>query len=360
MRPYDCMPARCTDPELTMRRSARLPEPADDAITVARLHGPGDVRIHNEPAPTAGPGELILHVTAVGLCGSDRHWYEDGRIGDDVLTRPLVLGHEFAAVIASGPRAGQRVAVDPADPCGTCPPCRGDEPHLCLDQRFAGHSTTDGALRSRLAWPERLCHSVPDDLVDVEAALLEPLGVALHAATLGRLGDAERVGVFGCGPIGLLLVQVLRAAGVTPVIATDRLSHRIEAARRMGAVDTLGAGDDALLSDLGLDVAFEAAGDDAAVAAAIRSVRPGGRVVLVGIPGDDRTSFVASTARRKELSFIVSRRMRPSDMERAIGMARSRTVALRPLVTDVVPLDRTPQAFQTLEAQRGLKVIVRP
>ena len=117
-----------------------------------RLHGVNDLRLHDEPDPEPAAGELLVTVTAVGLCGSDRHWLVEGGIGDAVLERPLVLGHEFAGVVAAGPRAGERVALDPAVPCGRCAVCAAGMEHLCPELVFAGHGTTDGALRSSLAW----------------------------------------------------------------------------------------------------------------------------------------------------------------------------------------------------------------
>src|SRR5207248_9873541 len=159
-----------------------------------RLHDRGDLRLHEEAPPSPAEDELLLQVRAVGLCGSDLHWYEDGRIGDASLTRPLVLGHEIAAVVAAGPRAGERVCLDPAMPCRACRSCLAGDENLCLSTRFAGHSV-DGALRGLMAWPERLAYTVPDVLSDAEASLLEPLGVALHALDLAGLGREPAAGV---------------------------------------------------------------------------------------------------------------------------------------------------------------------
>lgn len=321
-----------------------------------RLHGAGDLRLHDEPSPVPAAGEVLLWVTAVGLCGSDRHWFDEGGIGDAVLTRPLVLGHEFAGVIETGSRAGERVAVDPAIPCARCAVCLAGQPHLCLRLRFAGHGSTDGALRSRLTWPEALAYALPDSLSDAEAALLEPLGVALHALDLGHVGPGTRAGVFGCGPIGLLLIQALRAGGAAEIIATDVLPHRLEAAAALGATPALEVGE----GGLGVDVAFEAAGEDGAVADAIAATRPGGRVVLVGIPAGDRTSFTASTARRKGLTLLLSRRMKPADLPRAIRLVEQGLVSLAPLVTARYGLDEWRAAFGDLVERRGLKVVVEP
>ena len=182
-------------------------------------------------------GEVRLRVTAVGLCGSDIRWYEEGAIGESRLQRPLVLGHEFAGVIEDGPDAGLRVVADPAVACLACEPCTAGRPNLCSAGRFAGHGATDGALRSAMTWPRRCLHPLPDAIGDAEATLLEPLGVALHAADLARPALGGSAGVFGCGPLGLLLIQVLRAAGTSIVVATDPLAHRRSAAATAGATE---------------------------------------------------------------------------------------------------------------------------
>jgi L-iditol 2-dehydrogenase len=323
----------------------------------------GDLRLAEEPEPRAGEGELLVDVTAVGLCGSDRHWVVEGGIGDAALERPLVLGHEFAGIVASGPRAGERVALDPAIPCGRCAVCAADLLHLCPEVRFAGHGETDGALRSRLAWPEELAHPLPDSIPDAEAPLLEPLGVALHALRLGHVREWTNAGVFGCGPIGLLLVQALAAHGAAVVVATDPLPHRRAAAEAAGASHAVAPealAEVPLPGGLGLDVAFETAGTDDAVADAIAAVRPAGRVVLVGIPDGDRTSFVASAARRKGLTLLLCRRMQPQDLPAAIELAAAGRVDLGSLVGERHALADWEQAFAALVERRTLKVVVEP
>jgi L-iditol 2-dehydrogenase len=156
-------------------------------MRVARLHAVGDLRLADEPMPVPGPGMSLVRVTAVGICGSDLHWWAEGGIGDAVLEQPLVPGHEAAGIIADGPRRGERVAIDPAVTCGSCRPCRSGNPNLCSRIRFAGHGTQDGAMREYLAWPSDLLHPLPDALTDADGAMLEPMGVAIHAAGLGHL-----------------------------------------------------------------------------------------------------------------------------------------------------------------------------
>jgi L-iditol 2-dehydrogenase len=235
--------------------------------------------------------------------------------------------------------------------------------------RFAGHGSTDGALRSLMAWPERLLVPIPDSIGDDEAAVLEPLGVALHALDLAPIAPGARVGVYGCGPIGLLLVQLARLAGASAVVATDRLGHRVAAARSMGATDAFEVDADAgpdvsparqAVREQAVDVAFEMSGSDEALADAVAAVRPGGRVVIVGIPAGDRTTFEAAAARRKELALLLCRRMVASDLPHAVEVVAAGAVQLSPLISHRYPIVSAPEAFASLAQRRGLKVIVNP
>lgn len=316
-------------------------------MRVARLHTVGDVRLHDEPDPAPGLGETLVRVTAVGLCGSDLHWFGEAGIGDTRLARPLVLGHEFAGVT----QAGLRVAVDPAAPCETCEFCLEGNPNLCGAMRFAGHGQEDGGLRETLAWPTRCLFPFPDSLSDADGAMLEPLGVALHAVDLGKIRAGMRVGVFGCGPIGLLVMQMARVAGAIEVYVTEPLPQRLNAARGFGGKEWKPGQE--------VDIAFECAGVNEAVEDAIAAVRPGGRVILVGIPDDDRTSFSASVARRKGLTIKLSRRMKHT-YPRAIRLVESGVVDVRSLVTHRFPLERAAEAFAVAQRREGLKVIVEP
>jgi L-iditol 2-dehydrogenase len=326
-------------------------------MLTARLHGRRDIRLEETTVPVPGRDEVLLDVTAVGLCGSDRHWFEDAAIGGIPLDRPLVLGHEIAAVIADGPEAGVRVVVEPAIPCEACPTCVSGRRELCPTAGFAGFGPTDGALRDSMPWPRRLLRPIPSGIPDAEASTLEALGIALHAIDLAAVTPAMSVAVIGCGPIGLLVIRALLAAGVADIVATDPLPHRLAAAEAAGAsVTAVGAP----APSSRVDVAIECAGEDAAVDAAIEIVRPGGRVVLVGIPGSDRTSFAASVARRKGLTLVLCRRMRPDDLGRAIELVAAGAIDVAPLITHRYPLADVGEAFRALVDRRGLKVVVQP
>ncbi len=334
-------------------------------MRAARLHGVGDLRVADEPVPEPEPGSSLVRVTAVGICGSDLQWWSEGGIGDARLDRPLVLGHEAAGVADDGPFQGRRVAIDPAIPCEVCEQCRDGYRNLCPRVRFAGYGPQDGALREFLAWPSARLHPLPDSLSDADGALLEPLGVAIHALDLGHLRMGGTCAVIGCGPIGLLLVQLARAAGAAHAVAVDPLSHRRDAALQAGAevaVAPEAVSEESGLRDLvgaGVDAAFEMAGTDDAVQLAVRAARPGSRVMLGGIPGEDWTRFRASVARRKGLTIAMVRRMNEV-YPRAIGLATSRRIDLTGLVTDRFPLAQTAIAFTAAARRGGLKVIVEP
>ncbi|TDE08474.1 zinc-dependent alcohol dehydrogenase [Jiangella asiatica] len=335
-------------------------------MKVARLHGVGDVRITEEDRPAAGHGEALVRVTAVGLCGSDLHWFTEGGIGDAVLQKPLVLGHEMAGTVEGGPYDGRRVAVDPAQPCRACDQCFEGDHNLCPRVRFAGHGGQDGGLQEHLAWPVELLHVVPDAFSDADAAMLEPLGVALHAVDLGRPRPGSTVTVVGCGPIGLCAVQLVRAAGAGLVVAVEPLAHRRDAAAAVGADVVVDAGADDASAQLatatggkGAQVVIEVAGTDDAVELAVTAARPGGRVVLAGIPDDDRTTFPAAEARRKGLTLKMSRRMKAT-YPRAIRLVERGLVDVSSIVTHTFPLDQAGEAFRQADQRTGLKVVITP
>ena len=334
-------------------------------MRVARLHGVGDVRVGDEAVPVAGVGEELVRVTAVGLCGSDLHWFTDGGIGDAQLTHPLVLGHEFAGVIEGGPDDGRRVAVDPAQPCGGCVDCLEGNRNLCASLLFAGHGV-DGGLRELVAWPAALLHRVPDALSDADAAMLEPLGVALHAHDLGKPRVGAVVAVVGCGPIGLCLIQVARAAGASRIVAVEPLAHRRAAAGAHGADVVLDPAGDDILAMLaaatggrGADVVFEAAGTDGGVGLAVHAAKAGGRVILAGIPGDDSTTFPASIARRKGLTIKLVRRMKEM-YPRTTRLVDDGVVDVASIVSHTFALDQAGEAFRLASDRVGLKIIVTP
>ncbi len=347
-------------------------------MRAARLHGPRDLRLEHVPHPgPPGPGQALLRVNVTGVCGSDLHCYQDARIGDTPIESPLILGHEFSAVVeAVGPdaldgrlellRPGTRVAVDPAQPCGRCELCLHGHPNLCRRLHFCGNYPDGGSLCEWMHMPARSCFPVPESVDDTQAALLEPLGVAIHAIDLAKLKVGHSLAILGMGPIGLLCLQVARLAGADPVFARDKFPWRLALAEKWGAIP-IGCDHEDVAARVakathgrGVDVALEAAWADQSVEQAAELARLGGRVVLVGIPGDDRLAMKHSTARRKGLTILLSRRMKHI-YPRAIRLAEQGRVDLKGLVSHGFPLDRAAEAFRLNAGyeDRVVKVMVQ-
>jgi L-iditol 2-dehydrogenase len=347
-------------------------------MKAVKLYGARDFRVDEVPDPPApGPGEVLIRVGSVGVCGSDLHTYEDGRIGDTLVQAPLVLGHEFAGtVVAVGPdaydgchaplRTGQRVAVDPAIPCLHCDKCESGHPNLCRNLKFMGLWPDDGALQEHLICPAHCCFPIPDAFSFEVGALLEPLGVAIHAVDLGKIKLARSVAVLGCGPIGLLIIKLARLSGAGPIYAFDQFDWRLDEALYWGADEAINIknGDPVATlreqtSQRGVDIVFEAAWGGSAVAQAMEMADLGGRVVLVGIPGDDKAGFKHSTARRKGLSIMMCRRMKHT-YPRAIALTTTHTIDLARLITHRFPLDGVSEAYALNAAYRDgvIKVMI--
>ncbi len=338
-------------------------------MAAARLYGPADLRVEEVPCPGApGPAEVLLRVCVTGICGSDLHSYTDARIGDTAILKPLILGHEFSAVVrqtGSGAldgrfepiNPGTRVAVDPAQPCGRCEFCETGHPNLCRRLHFCGNYPDGGSLCRWMLMPARSCFPVPESLDDTEAALLEPLGIAIHAVDLARVRVGASVAVLGAGPIGLLILQVAKLAGADPIFVSDKFPWRLAHAAKHGGIP-ISCGDEDAVRRIqqetlgrGVDVAIEAAWADRSVDQAAGMARLGGRVVLVGIPGDDHLAMKHSTARRKGLTILMSRRMKHV-YPRAIRLVERDAVDLGGLVSHRFPLEQAAEAFALNAAYR--------
>jgi L-iditol 2-dehydrogenase len=342
-------------------------------MRAARLHGPGRMTVDEiaEPRPLRS-GELLLTVRSVGICGSDLHSFRHGRIGDTLVREPLILGHEFSGVVGEASpgardgmgnvlKAGTRVAVDPAQPCGKCELCLEGNPNLCTNLHFCGLFPDNGCLCERMVVPSATCFPLPVEIDDASAPLLEPLGVALHALDLSHLRPGQKVLIIGAGPIGLLILQVVKHAGAGDVFVMENLPWRLELAAKLGANPLRGVGEDGVrelherTGGRGVDIVFEAAWAGDAVQDAILAAKPGARILLVGIPEDDTFEGLHSTARRKGLTLVFVRRMKHT-YPRGIELVRTGTIQIKPLVSHRFPLAETPSAF-ALNAEYGEDVV---
>jgi L-iditol 2-dehydrogenase len=275
---------------------------------------------------------------------------------------PGVLGHEFSAVVKGTDRL---VAVDPAINCRACEHCGEGNPNFCSHLRFAGNPGLDGAFREFVNWPQYLLHDLPESFTAEDGAMLEPLGVALHSFDLAHGFPGMKVAVIGAGTIGLFLIQLARLAGASEIVASDPLPHRLEAARELGATRVVPSSDgsevDEIMSftDEGVDVAFEAAGENDAVEVSVEVAKPGGKVILIGIPAEDVTSFRSSVARRNGLTVRLVRRMKHT-YPRAIDLVKRNLIDVRSLVTHRFPLSQYLEAFEVAARREGLKVVIKP
>ena len=304
-------------PMVTKDRSCAFSIPS--TMHLAVLAAAGRIEMREAPIPCPAPGEVLVRLRAVGICGSDVHYYVDGRIGDAVCEFPFVLGHEPAGEVAAlgagvqGLTVGQRVALEPASPCGACQQCVSGRANCCPKVRFLGTPPIPGVFAEYHCFAAHQCVPIPDNISFEAAATLEPLAVGVHAVNLAGIRPGDRVAVLGCGPVGILTAMAARAAGATFLAMTDPLAARRAHAEALVADLVLDSRDDERLSRLqtaagDFDVTFEAAGVQDAIDDATLLVRPGGVTVLIGIPSVDRIALWAHPLRRKELNIIMARR----------------------------------------------------
>jgi L-iditol 2-dehydrogenase len=332
------------------------------------LHGARDARVQPFNLRDGRPGEALLTVASVGICGSYLHYYKDGGIGAALIQSPFVPGHEFGGwltedVPSRGLARGRLVAVDPNAACGHCPWCHEGHGNLCPNVQFIGAPPIDGAMTDRIWVPESQIVALPDSFTPLDAVMLEPLGVAIHAVDLAKPRLLERVALIGCGPIGLLILQVLKAAGAGEILAIDPQPHRQALALRLGAAQV---GADvaeivAWTAGEGSPLVIEATNAPEGFRDAVRAARIGGRVVLVGIPDGDIYTMPASEARRRALKIKFARRM--GDVyPRAIALVASGKVDVESIVSHRVSLEAAPAAFQRhADATDGtIKTLIYP
>jgi len=326
------------------------------------------------PRPIPGPEEVLVQVTACGICGSDVHGY-DGSSGRRIP--PIVMGHEAAGIVAETGSAvsdfgkGDRVTFDSTVYCGNCDYCRSGQMNLCDFRQVVGVSCGDyrraGAFAEYVVVPQRILYRLPDTLSFPEAAMLEAVSVALHAVRLSEMRGGETALVIGAGMIGLLTLQAAKAAGAARVLITDLDATRLKLAKEMGADETLHLSGADLIAEVmrltsgkGVDVVLEAVGRNETISAAIDCVRKGGTVLLIGNIKPEVTL---------PLQKVVSRQIRlqgtaasSGEYPQAIELMTSGKIRVKPLITAVAPLEEGPRWFDRLHAGEPnlMKVVLAP
>ncbi|HXK07613.1 MAG TPA: alcohol dehydrogenase catalytic domain-containing protein, partial [Verrucomicrobiae bacterium] len=322
---------------------------------------PREFRLTELPIEDPGPGEVQVQVGAVGVCGSDLHSYTEGGVGDTPCEYPMVLGHEPAGTVVktgagvSGWSAGDRAALEPALYCYHCEYCMSGRHNICANIRFLSTPGNPGFFRERVNLPVSNLVAIPPDLSLEAATLVEPLAIALHSLKFVEAQPGDSVAVFGAGPIGLVTIAALKAAGAGRILAVEPVAHRREMACEMGAHEAMDPNQvDAareIVADTGgrgVDCAIDCAAKEHTTNQAIRAARNGGRVVLTGIHSDVFVPFEVSPMRRKELAIFNVRRSN-HETHRALEMLVHRLEWFAPLVTHKRPLTQIAEAFRITE-----------
>lgn len=334
-------------------------------MKVSVLRQAGEVALEERAVPEPAADEVLVKVGSVGVCGSDVHYYEHGRIGRYVVDSPLVLGHEAGGVVAAHGSdvvslpVGQRVSIEPGVPCRSCPQCLVGRYNLCPDIRFFATPPYDGAFAEFVAVPAAFAHPVPDGISDDAAGLLEPLSVGVWACLRGQVRPGSRVLVTGAGPIGLIAAQTARAYGADTVTVTDVNPHRLRLAEELGigTVDVSRTH----LPDVAVepDVLLECSGNARATWDAVSAVAPAGRVVLVGM-GGDTVELPLSHVQDRELTITGAFRY-ANTWPVAIQLAASGRVDLDSVVTGHHGLEDVESALTAARSDPTVvKAIIRP
>ena len=332
----------------------------------AVLHGPRSLRVQAAPAPEPAAGEALVRVAIAGLCGTDYSIFS----GERPVGYPRVMGHEFVGrvdAVGSGvttPRVGDRVAVEPNYSCGACPLCREGNRNLCLTRTAIGIDV-DGCFAELVRVPAQCCWPAPAGVADEDLMVTEPLAVVVRAAARAQVRSGEATAVVGAGTLGLLALQVLRAHGAR-VLAVSRSARRLALARELGVEATYASAETASLEDVGrefsrregVDCVVETAGTAEAVADALRLVRPGGRVVLTGLPHEPTPVRFFSVVRR-EISILGSM-IYQDEFAEAMQLVAAGQVRTRPLITHHFALHEIERAFAVHREPSSIKIALTP
>lgn len=323
-----------------------------EQMRAARLYGPGDVRIDRVPVPEPADGELLLRVRTVSICPSDWRLFVDGHAGGVVPRTPIIQGHEFSGDVAavganvSGFPIGARVAVDPSWPCGKCDMCKSGRFNICRNVVFPSFPPYDGALAEYIACPASCSCVLPDEVGYIEGALVEPLGVAIHAVRLASIRPGETVAILGAGVIGTCVLFLALNCGAGSVVVIEPVAERQQHPRDIGAAAVFDSHAHALDAGVEADVVFECSGSQPSLGQSTLLATPGGRVAVIGIPRDEQITFDMAVARRRELTLFFCRRSNDT-LHEAVELARTRRVDFSAIPVRHFSLDQAAEALDT-------------
>ena len=330
------------------------------------LTGIKKLELIESPKPEiVNESDVLLKMDTVGICGSDIHYYLDGRIGDQIINFPFTIGHEGSASVekvginVSKLKPEDMVAIDPAISCRKCSQCLSGREHTCMNQKFLGcPGQIEGCLAEYIIMPESNCYPVPENLNGDVAALIEPLSIGYYASQfLRNFSKVNSIVILGAGPIGLSVLLSLRTMGYNEIYATDKLDYRLKAAESAGAILGLNVSKINIVDKLKkkkpdlFDVVFECCGKQDALDQAIELLKPGGMLLIVGIPETDRISFDISKMRRKEITVHNVRRQNQS-IQSVIDLSASGKWHPEFMITHRFPLEKTDEAFDMVSGYK--------
>ncbi|XP_059164914.1 sorbitol dehydrogenase-like [Physella acuta] len=343
-----------------------------DTNLTAVLYAKDDMRLEDQPVPEPGPGEVLLEMQQVGICGSDVHYWTHGQIGHFVVKAPMVLGHEASGVVSKlgagvlNIKVGDRVAIEPGVPCRICNYCKTGRYNLCLDMKFCATPPYHGNLTRYYVHAADFCFKLPDHVTFEEGALLEPLSVAVHACNRAGLSLGNTVLICGAGPIGLVNILTAKAKGASTVCVTDIDEARLKKAKEIGAdyvikinsKDPLVAAQ-AIEETVGdkVDISIECSGAAQSIQTAICATKSGGVVVLVGL-GQDTVELPIVNAAIREVDIRGIFRY-VNCYPTALAMVASGRVNVKPLITHRFKLEESLQAFEAAKRGEGIKIMIK-
>lgn len=316
--------------------------------------------------------DVLLKVSTAGICGSDIHYFQSGRIGNQIINYPFTPGHEFTGTIADigstvkELKPGDRVAIDPAISCGHCDQCRANRSHTCRNLKFIGNpAELEGCLQEYIVLPAKCCFKLPESISLKDGVVIEPLTIALHA--LDFMTKGGDIAVLGCGPIGLSTLYALKARTENRnILMTDKIEARLEFAKSKGADWTGNPSQNDIVNEvskilpLGVDTVFECCGEEDAIYQACEMLKPGGQLIIIGIPEQDTIALDFHTLRRKEITINNVRRQNDKFKE-AIKTMRSEQIDLNGFITHSFSIEQTQSAFETVATYSDgvLKAIIQ-
>ena len=329
------------------------------------LTGLRKMELTDVPDPViSGDNDILIRIKSIGVCGSDIHYYKTGRIGSQVVEYPFRVGHEFAGVVeqvgigVEKLKPGDRVAIDPAMPCWNCDQCKAGRPHTCRSLRFLGcPGQAEGCMSEYIVMPEESCYAIPDTISFEQAAFSEPLSIGLYTVNQSIKMRGANVGILGAGPIGLSVMLLSLSFGAKYIFVTDKINERLRLAESLGADWTGNPDKIDIVSEIKnkepflLDVIFECCGQQDAINQAVELLKPGGKLMIIGIPEIERWSFPVDELRHKEITIVNVRRQLNSIVP-ALNLIKNKIVNIDPLITHHFGFKDSVKAFELVTEYR--------